>query len=66
MKDFYDFSKGVKKPEIAKQRREYGYKVRIVDGDSDNSNVVKEYFVSPEQIAEANKRRDEWRRNNCL
>ena len=64
MKDFYDFSKGIRRPDLAEARRKRimtnGYKIIAIDGG--------ETFITPEQatadIALADKRREEWRRQN--
>ena len=53
MKDHYDFSKGFRKPELAERLRKYGYTVRVTHGE--NEEIIKEYFVSPKDIAEMTK-----------
>jgi hypothetical protein len=66
MKDFYDLSKAVKRPDLAEARRKRvmtnGYKIIVADGD--------ERFVTPEEataeILAADKRREEWRRQNLI
>ena len=59
MKDHYDFSKGFKRPDLAKRLRENGYSVTVTDGDGEEARVIREYFVSPEEVAARGKRRDE-------
>ena len=54
MKREYDLSKFFRNPERAKRRRENGYTVQIVDGKGENERVVKEYFVTPEEVQARN------------
>jgi hypothetical protein len=64
MKDSYDFSKAVRRPDMAEARRKRvmtnGYKIIVADGG--------ERFVTPEEataeILAADERREEWRRQN--
>jgi len=60
MKEHYDFSKGFKRPDLAKRLRENGYNVTVTDGDSKDSKVIREYFVSPEEVIARGKRREEY------
>jgi hypothetical protein len=48
----------IKNP-FAANLRENGYKVRITRGEGKNKEIVEEYFVSPEEIEDGNKRRRE-------
>jgi hypothetical protein len=50
MKDYYDPSKWFKNPAIAENRLKNGYTV-IVYEDETNTKIVKQYFVSPEEVA---------------
>ena len=50
MESKYDLSKFFRDPERAKRRQENGYTVQIVDGKGENERVVKEYFVTPEEV----------------
>jgi len=59
MKDHYDFSKGFKKPDLAKRLRENGYKVTVTEDDSDDAKIVREYFVPPEEVIARGRRREE-------
>ncbi|MCL2697177.1 MAG: hypothetical protein FWE74_03740 [Oscillospiraceae bacterium] len=49
MKDYYDFSKGFKNPELAKRLKKNGCRVQITCGEGDEEIIVKEYFVPPEE-----------------
>ena len=60
MKDHYDFSKGFKRPDLAKRLRENGYKVTVTDGEGENAKIVREYSVSPEDVVARGKRREEF------
>jgi hypothetical protein len=31
--------------------REHGYKVQVTDGEGEDEKVIREYFVSPEEVA---------------
>jgi NAD/NADP transhydrogenase alpha subunit len=64
MKDHYDFSKGFKRPDLAKRLRENGYKVTVTDGDGENAKIIREYFVSPEEVTARSQRRAEFTENN--
>ncbi|MCL2754556.1 MAG: hypothetical protein FWD35_02410 [Oscillospiraceae bacterium] len=48
MKKCYDFSKGVRRPEIAAQLRQNGYRVTITDGE--DGPIIEQYTVSPEVV----------------
>jgi len=63
MKEHYDFSKGFKRPDLAKRLKENGYKVTVIDGDGDDVKIIREYFVSPEEVTERGKRREEYLEN---
>ncbi|MCL2693522.1 MAG: hypothetical protein FWE60_00270 [Oscillospiraceae bacterium] len=56
MKDHYDFSKGVKNP-YAAHLKKHGCKITVTRGEGDNKKIVKEYFRTPEEIAESAERR---------
>jgi hypothetical protein len=66
VKDFYDLSKSVRRPDIAEARRKRvmtnGYKIIVSNGD--------ERFVTPEEataeILAADKAREEWYRQNSV
>jgi len=70
MREFYDFSKGVRNPDAVEKRRkrikENGYRITVTDGDK----IVERRFISPEEAAAeiiaADKCREEWRRQNCI
>ena len=61
MKNDYDFSDAIKKIKedcklfgmsknyLAEPLKEHGYKVQVTAGDDER--VVKEYFVTPEEVA---------------
>ena len=57
MKDYYDFSKGFRNTERAEHLRKNGYKVTVTDGDSEDARIVREYFVTPEEVQARDKRR---------
>jgi DNA-binding PadR family transcriptional regulator len=48
----------IKKPEFTERIQKNGYIVRVYDGEGDNAPILKEYTVSPEQIAEENRIRE--------
>jgi hypothetical protein len=47
MSDYYDPSKWVKKPEVAKQNRENGSWSIVTDGEGENERVVECTFNPP-------------------
>jgi len=51
---------GFSRNHLAETLGKHGHWVTVTDGDDEK--VVERYFVSPEQIAEENKRREEYRR----
>lgn len=58
MKREYDVSKFFRNPERAKRLRENGCRIIITDGKGENEKIVEDYFITPEQIAEENAKRD--------
>jgi hypothetical protein len=60
MKEHYDFSKGFKRPDLAKRLRENGYKVTVTDNDSEDAKIIREYFVTPEEVSARGNRRNEY------
>jgi len=54
MRGNYDLSKARKNP-FAQRIRQYGSKTTVIRGD--DSNIVREYFRSPEDVALADERR---------
>jgi hypothetical protein len=55
MKNNYNLTNARKNP-FAQRIREYGTKTTVIRGD--DSNVVREYFRTPEDVASANERRN--------
>jgi len=53
----YDLSKSFRNPERAERLRKNGYKVTVTDGDSEDARVIREYFVTPEEVQARDKRR---------
>jgi hypothetical protein len=49
MREFYDFSKGFKRPELAQRLRKYGCRVTITDGDGDDAKIIEQYIVPPDE-----------------
>lgn len=72
MKAGNDFSEAIKKirediklygksrNHLAEPLRKHGCGVRVTRGEGDDMEIVEEYFVSPEQIAEEDKGRSEF------
>ena len=64
MKECYDFSKGVRNPQLAERLRKNGYKVEITNGEGSDRKVVDEYFVTPEEVMAYDARRTSNRVHN--
>ena len=60
----YDLSKFFRNPERTKRLRENGYKVTVTDGDGEDAKVIREYFVTPEEIQARDKLRKSRRTQN--
>lgn len=52
----------IKNP-YAQSIKEKGYTVTVTRGEGDKKEIVREYFVSPEEVAEHNRLRDEHLKN---
>jgi len=57
LKECYDFSKGVRKPQLAERLKSNGYKVEITSGEGADRKVVDEYFITPEEVTAYDQRR---------
>jgi hypothetical protein len=64
VKECYDFSKGIRKPQLAERLRTNGYKVEITNGEGSDRKVVDEYFVTPEEVMAYGARRTSNRVHN--
>ncbi|MCL2633441.1 MAG: hypothetical protein FWD34_02880 [Oscillospiraceae bacterium] len=60
----YDLSKFFRNPERAKRLRENGCRIGVTRRVDGKDVIVKEYFVTPEQIAEENAGREINRKNH--
>jgi hypothetical protein len=56
MKDNYDLSNARKNP-FAKRIKKYGCKITVTRGEGEDKKIVREYFRTPEEIAESVERR---------
>ena len=57
MRKEHDFSKAIRNPFA--ERLTDGYKVQVTKSDGESDKVVKEYFVTAEEVAQRRKRREE-------
>ena len=57
------FMKRYIKNPFAEHLKRHGCKVQITSGEGENEKVVEEYFVTPQEIMDDNKRRAEFLRN---
>jgi NAD/NADP transhydrogenase alpha subunit len=53
----YDLSKFFRRPDLVENLRKNGYKVTVTDGDGEEAKIVREYFVTPEEVQARDKRR---------
>jgi len=58
MKNNYDFSKAIKNP-YYEHISKHGYKVTVYDHDGPDRKILREEFISPEEVAERNRIRAE-------
>jgi len=53
----YDLTKFFRNPERTERLRKNGYTVQVTRGEGENEKVIREYFVTPEEVQARDKRR---------